>query len=357
MANRTDLSEVDVLVVGMGPGGGAAARAASAGLRVLGIEKKKVIGEPVQCAEFIPMPMGRYARADGVLLQRIEGMKSFLPSGAVESSAFPGYMVDRKAFDQALAAQAIEAGAEVWTQSRLIAFEADDVALIARGDARERVRFRVVIAADGPHSTVAELLGLPRLATVNTRQYTVPLRKPYVDTDIWLSDAFPGGYGWLFPKGSRANLGLGADKRFEDNLKAPLEQLHAQLVADGLVGEEIYYRTGGAIPVGGMRARLVHGKTMFVGDAAGLTHPITGGGISAAVVSGERAGQAAVEFCVRADDDALADFEEDMRDQFEATLARAVERRRFLEGHWRTPQAGQDPVMRRGWIAFPEYFA
>lgn len=358
MANRADRIEVDVLVVGMGPGGGAAAsRAASAGLRVLAIDKKKVVGEPVQCAEFIPMPMGRYARGEGVLLQRIEGMKSYLPSGTVESSAFPGYMVDRKAFDQALAKQAQAAGAEIWTQARLTALTAEDTAIVTRPGAEIEVRFQVAIAADGPHSQVADMLGLPRLATVNTRQYTVPLRRPYADTDIWLSDAFPGGYGWLFPKGERANLGLGADKRYEDNLKAPLEQLHAQLVADGLVGEDIHYRTGGAIPVGGMRERLVHGRMMFVGDAAGLTHPITGGGIAAAVVSGDRAGQAASEFCADKDRSVLDDFEEDMRDQFEATLVRAVERRRFLAAIWRTPKAAEDASMRRGWIAFPEYFA
>ena len=49
---------VDVLVIGLGPAGSAAAiAAASAGLSVLAIERKQQIGVPVQCAEYIPLPI------------------------------------------------------------------------------------------------------------------------------------------------------------------------------------------------------------------------------------------------------------------------------------------------------------
>ena len=352
------MKRVQVLVVGLGPGGASAARiAAQAGLEVLGVDRNRKVGEPVQCAEFIPMPMGAYAKAEGVLYQRIIGMKSILPSGERHSSEFPGYMIDRARFDQAIAEQAEQAGALLWTHTRLTDLDTKArVATLKRGDEDVEVAYEVLVAADGPHSPVAAQMKLPPLKVVQTRQYTVPLLKPYVDTDIWLSDDFPGGYAWLFPKGGLANLGLGADKRFEDNLKEPLESLHRQLVREGLVGEEILYRTGGAIPVGGLREFLVVGHCLFVGDAAGLTHPITGGGISAAVVSGERAGQAAAEYLGGAED-AFEDYEEDVRDQFETTIARAVERRLYLEQHWRTVAANEDATMRRGWIAFDEYFS
>ncbi|MHB8257730.1 MAG: geranylgeranyl reductase family protein [Acidiferrobacterales bacterium] len=351
---------VDVLVVGLGPGGAAAAgRAAAAGARVLAIERKKRIGEPVQCAEFIPAPLGRWAQDAGVLRQPIEGMKSFLPSGASEQSPFPGLMVDRARFDRALARRAREAGAEILTGVRLTGLDAcarTAVLRLADGTSAT-VTYRALIAADGPHSPVAHQAGLPALPVVHTRQYTVELLQPYADTDIWLSDEFPGGYGWLFPKGPVANLGIGADRHFEDDLKAPLDRLHARLVARGLVGGAILSRTGGAIPVGGMRARLVVDSILFVGDAAGLTHPITGAGIAAAVESGECAGRAAARFARSGEEAVLAGYDEDMRDQYGATLERAAARRRDLERHWRTPSAQDDRTMRRGWIAFPEYFA
>lgn len=355
---------VDVLIVGLGPAGGAAAAAAArAGLNVFAIDKKRRVGEPVQCAEFVPLPLGKFTQADGVSIQRIAAMKSFLPSGAVHESAFPGVMIDRAAFDRALTAQAQQWGAAVHSDTRIVALDlARRCATVATQEATgqrrlSEINYRVLIAADGPHSAVADLLKLAPLATVNTRQYTVPLLKPYGDTDVWLTDDFPGGYAWLFPKGAAANLGVGIDKRFADDMKTPLDGLHAQLVERGIVGREIRRRTGGAIPVGGLRVSLVQDTVMFVGDAAGLTHPISGAGIGAAVVSGERAAGAAREFIRNGDANALANFEQDMRDQFEATLTRAVARREQLACAWRTPQAYTDSPMRRGWIAFPEYFA
>ncbi|MHB8455786.1 MAG: geranylgeranyl reductase family protein [Acidiferrobacterales bacterium] len=351
---------VDVLIIGLGPGGGAGAyQAAAAGVSVLAIDRKKRIGEPVQCAEFIPMPLGRFARDEGVLLQNIEGMKSYLPSGAVAQSPFPGLMVDRAQFDRALAARADAAGAEIITETRLVALNvsAQSATLEQANGLKMEVAYKVLIASDGPHSPVARLAGLSALPVVHTRQYTVSLRQPYADTDIWLSDDFPGGYAWLFPKSPLANLGVGADPRFESDLKTPLDRLHAHLVAEGLVGREILYRTGGDIPVGGMRESLVFGNILFVGDAAGLTHPITGGGIAAAVESGESAGRAAARFVRDGDTRLLAGYDEDMRDQYEATLTRALVRRQDLESQWRTPAAADDRAMRRGWIAFHEYFA
>lgn len=349
--------QADVLVVGLGPGGSSAALgAAAAGARVIAVERRKEIGVPVQCAEFVPLPMGKHALASGVFQQRVAGMTTILPSGERVVSDFPGIMIDRAKFDQALARQAAEAGATELLETSLDAVDArESIATVTSGSERLAIRYRVLVAADGPHSRVAQSLGLPRLETVDTRQYTVPLLRRYAHTDIWLSPDYPGGYAWLFPKGNVANLGLGLDTRLVPDLKAPLDALHLQLAGTGLVGMDILGRTGGAIPVGGLRERLVVGNALFVGDAAGLTHPITGAGIAAAVISGEAAG-ASIARLLDGERDALADYEEDVRDQFQSTIDRAVARRRALLRHWAQPEAHSDALHRRGWIAFPEYF-
>lgn len=349
---------VDVLVVGLGPAGGAAALAAAArGLRVAAVEKRKEIGVPVQCAEFIPLPLGVHARSPGVLAQRITGMRSVLPSGAEARTAFQGWMVDRAAFDQALARQAENSGATLHLRSRLEKLNPEESTALVRGaNGSFTIRYRMLVAADGPHSAVAALLGLPALETVRTRQYTVRLCTPCERTDVWLSDRYPGGYAWLFPKGDLANLGVGLDPRCDADLKTPLDALHRRLIGGGRVGAQILFRTGGAIPVGGLRARLVCGNIVFAGDAAGLTHPITGAGIAAAVVSGTRAGEAAHAFIGEGKPKALADYEEDIRDLFEPSIARALRRRRELQAAWRRRMAGDDATQRRGWIAFDEYF-
>ncbi|MHB8253658.1 MAG: geranylgeranyl reductase family protein [Acidiferrobacter sp.] len=347
----------DVLVVGLGPGGAsAAAMAARAGLSVLAVDKRRKLGEPVQCAEFVPLPMGRYAKP--ALVQGITGMRSVLPSGACEQSHFPGLMVDRARFDQALATEAAKAGALLRVQTSLKSLDENACVAVLRGPdgGTEQAQYRVLIAADGPHSLVARSVGLTPLQTVETRQYRLALLRPYTDTDIWLSDEYPGGYGWLFPKGDVANVGIGADLNLVPDLKGPLERLCAALAEEGMVGRTVLSRTGGAIPVGGMRASLVHGNILFVGDAAGLTHPITGAGIASAVVSGERAGLAAAEW-IGGNAHALESFAEDMRDEFEDSLTRAVARRRWLMERWHTPDAHLDATHKRGWIAFREYFA
>lgn len=349
---------VDVLVIGLGPAGGAAAAAAAKrGLRVAAIEKRKAVGVPVQCAEFIPLPLARHAQAQGVPAQRITGMRSVLPSGAASATPFQGLMVDRAAFDLALARQAAEAGAMLHVDTRLEALRAGDSTAVVRGaDGAFAIRYRIVIAADGPHSTAARLLGLPALGIVNTRQYTVRLLHPGAATDIWLSDRYPGGYAWLFPKGEHANLGVGMDPGCASDMKTPLDALHGRLAREGRLGREILARTGGAIPVGGLRERLAVRNVVFAGDAAGLTHPITGAGIAAAVISGERAGEAAYALLGTGNPRALDEYDEDMRDQFEETLARGLARRRELERAWRERGAGTDAVQRRGWIAFEEYY-
>ncbi|MBR4747162.1 MAG: FAD-dependent monooxygenase, partial [Desulfovibrio sp.] len=50
----------EALVVGAGPAGASAAKAmAQAGIDVLVLERRKVIGRPVRCAEYIPAPLAR----------------------------------------------------------------------------------------------------------------------------------------------------------------------------------------------------------------------------------------------------------------------------------------------------------
>lgn len=349
--------DCDVLVVGLGPGGGAAAAvAAAAGLRVIAIDRKPAIGTPVQCAEFIPLPLSRYALAAGVLAQRITGMKSRLPSGTAVDTPFTGLMIDRAAFDRALAQTAEAAGAALHAVHSLLALDHEQrTAQIKGPDGVWVTTYRVLVAADGPHSTVARLLGLPPLQTVNTRQYTVPLLRPFNDTDIWLSPAYPGGYAWLFPKGGHANLGLGMDGRIAPDMKAPLDALHHALVDEGRIGAEILARTGGAIPVGGLRKPLVVDAALFVGDAAGLTHPVSGAGIAAAVISGEAAAAAARAY-IGGEAGALAAYASDMAEQYGESLARAVMRRAELARIWNTAAAAADACHRRGWIAFNEYY-
>ena len=107
----------DILVVGTGPAGSSAAqKAAESGKKVLLIDRKHVVGEPVRCAEFIPKQLlGVLECSREFIVQSVKNMKSYLPDGSFTETPSPGLIIDRNVFDQILASKAVEAGAEIWT--------------------------------------------------------------------------------------------------------------------------------------------------------------------------------------------------------------------------------------------------
>lgn len=356
-------ADADVLVVGLGPAGACAARAAaSAGLRVIGIDRKAEAGIPVQCAEFVPAMIGQNVAALGKsAVQSIHGMSTFIEAEPPHrKEPFPGAMIDRAAFDAALVEEARTAGAWIWHGLSLRSVEPNGTARLSDGSA---LTARVMVGADGPHSRVGAAIGRVNTEICETRQITVPLTEPFAETDIFFSQRLPGGYAWLFPKGEVANLGLGAGPELRARFKPLLDSLHARLVEQGRVGAGVLGYTGGAIPAGGMLhpvGRLGGTLVLLAGDAAGLANPITGAGISAAVVSGRLAGEAAarhVALDADADTEAGSNYAEELEDLFKASLDRALARRRALLATHARQGYLTSSDFQRAWIAFPQYWA
>ncbi len=337
----------DVVVLGLGPAGAAAAAAAARrGCKVIALERKREAGVPVQCAEFVPALIGiEVAGVAGAVRQRIEAMATFVEDEAADlQSNFPGQMLDRAAFDALLAAQAARAGAQLRFSTAVRKVGRDGRVQLADGGS---IAARVVIGADGPRSRAGQAIGSVNAEMVETRQLSVALTRPHAATDIFLSAAIPGGYGWLFPKDATANLGAGVSPAHKARLKSIVARLHASLVSAGRVGKQVLSRTGGLIPVGGLLApwgRLGQTLVLLAGDAAGLANPVTGAGIAAAVFSGRLAGETAAG-------GSPEDYRGELEDVFGAALDRALRRRReLLEA-----KPGKS-ALRRAWIAYPEYW-
>lgn len=346
------LGVIDVLVIGLGPAGARAAfAAASRSKRVVAVDRKREAGVPVQCAELVPALIDSGIDLGACVRQRIDAMETFVEGEAPDRTApFPGNMLDRAAFDAALVAEAAQAGADCrfGVTARGIARDG----AVALSDGSSLVP-RIVVGADGPRSIAGRAIGQVNRALVETRQVTVPLASPHSATDIFLSAAIPGGYGWLFPKGDVANVGAGVAPAQKHLLKEIVASLHARLVGEGRVGSQILARTGGAIPVGGAlvpRGCLGNVPVLLAGDAAGLANPVTGAGIAAAVQSGALAGEAAALF-LEGHASALTDYEDELDALFGAALVRALHRREELLRSAPSPAA-----LRRSWIAYPEYW-
>ncbi len=349
----------DVVVVGVGPAGSrAAATAAAAGLDVVALERRKTAGTPVQCAEFVPSLIEHdVPRVRTVTEQKVTRMLTFVGAHQPEvTDHFHGLMIDRGAFDRMLAHEAAWNGAECRYGETVMSVDVDGTLTTSSG---ARIRPRVLIGADGPHSRVGMAIGEINRDLVDTRQVTVPLILPHDATDIFLSPDYHGGYAWLFPKGAVANIGLGVAVEARRTLKPMLAALCEKLADQRRIGTRAFALTGGAIPVGGrLRSvgRLGRTAVLLAGDAAGLTNPVTGAGIASAVQSGALAGRAAADFlgdCAGA----INDYEEELGDIFDAALNRALRRRREVVACYADGGRPDARALSDGWIASPQYWA
>jgi len=353
------IADTDVLVVGLGPAGSRAARAAALnGLSVLAVDRRSRPGFPVQCAEFIPAMMGQeIVGLDEVTRQKIDTMATYVEAELPDlTENFRGRMVDRGEFDRVLVDAARDAGADCRFGVQLSNLGADGIATLSDG---LTVRPRAIVGADGPRSPVGQAIGSVNLEIVETRQIAVPLLAPHAATDIFLSAAIIGGYAWLFPRGEIANIGLGVAPAARKRLKPLLEKLHATLVAEGRVGRGVLNYTGGAIPVGGMLdpvGALGRVPVLLAGDAAGLANPVSGAGINAAVLSGNLAGEAVTSW-LAGDAEALDEYRDELEALFGASIGRALRRRRTVMLYYESGEGPTPADLRGGWIAYPEYWA
>ncbi len=346
----------DVIVVGAGPAGTSAALPlARAGRRVLILERRRKVGLPVQCAEYIPYALvGEVGAPVAAVAQRVDSLRTFIEGKLAAENHWPGAVLHRSLFDQHLAAQAVSAGAALWTGCRVQAVDGCAVSVRREGSVA-RLTARVIVGADGPVSISARSAGCPHEDFVYGLQVEAPLQTRLDHTEVHFRPEFLGGYAWVFPKETSANVGVGVTGSAANSLPRLLHAFLADLRAGGVVMEgPTRKRTGGMIPVGGPPARTAFEHLLLAGDAAGQTDPITGSGIPAAVHCGQLAGQAICRALAANDPGRIREYEEEWREDLSRSLGRALERRRTQCSEWN--QGSFEQLIQRTWIAFPEYY-
>ena len=343
----------DVLVVGAGPAGSSAAReAASRGASVIVVERRGVIGVPVQCAEYIPAPLlGELCPGRGFIVQPVKGMRTFLNGRLLQQISAPGFTIRRDVFDRMLASEAEKSGARILLSTAAVSREDGEVILREKGASLSRVRPRVIIGADGPRSKVAGWIACGNTDLIPAVQVRVALDHPMEFAELFLDSRIYGGYGWLFPKGKEANVGVAMkDRGSGGKIGGVLPDLLAWLAGEGKIKGRPLDIVAGWAPAKTSRA-IRAGNILLAGDAAGHTHPITGAGIPQAVIGGRMAGKWAAYAVERGDMGNLAEYESEWRELFGETLEKASSRRRLLERNWDK----LDQVIKYCWVTFKEY--
>ena len=311
----------DAVVIGGGPAGATAATdLAARGRSVLLIDRA---GRIKPCGGAIPPRLiADFEIPDHLLVARISSARMVSPADRrVDMPIVGGYvgMVDREVFDEWLRERAAGAGA-VRCEGTFERLSRDDDGVsqvhfrpagrAEKGDSKT-VRARTVIGADGARSAVARqaVPGAGRIRYVFA--YHEIVRSPAAThssfdgqrCDVYYRGSLsPDFYGWVFPHGDRASVGVGsANKGF--SLRGAVAGLRE---AAGLADVETIRREGAPIPLRPMR-RWDNGRdVVLAGDAAGVVAPASGEGIYYAMCGGRLAAAAADKFLATGDTRALA---------------------------------------------------
>ena len=299
---RTELR--DVVIVGAGPAGAAAALGAlqawpSASVLLLDrtdFPRDKSCGDGV--APHVLDELVRLGAADVVehLLAAHPPVRTLeLALGelsVVRQMRRPALVVPRTELDARLVDAAVRAGAELRRHRVRSVRVADDEVVLD-----EQIRARVVIAADGARSTVRRAVGgahAGRMA-LGLRAYA-PTGPGRQDRQvIRFGEERQPSYAWSFDRGDGwSNIGYG--EVLSPNHPAPTQVLMRERLEALLPGATDGAKAwrGHHLPLSSARWGQPDGPVLFVGDAAGLVNPMTGEGIYYAVATGGIAGRVAV---------------------------------------------------------------
>ncbi|MGQ9468319.1 MAG: LAGLIDADG family homing endonuclease [Nitrososphaerales archaeon] len=165
----------DAIVVGAGPAGSSVARRATElGVKVLIIDRKRDIGYPIQCGEFLPaidefpkiLPRAKRAEKlfnlpEWVISNSCSRIAVLGPSKKIHEFKFSSKILDRSRFDKWLVMNATKAGAELWTCCNAISAENDGKEVLVKKEGKIlRLKTDVLVAADGPSSKMAKSIEL-----------------------------------------------------------------------------------------------------------------------------------------------------------------------------------------------------
>ena len=304
------------------------------------LEEHAVIGEPVDCSGVIGTEA--FDRLDfprETIRDHLKALEFVSPSGrrvAFHPQRTLAYIVDRAAFDRALAERARGAGSTIVTNARVMAVEpASDgvqVSLDHGGDPVE-VWAQAVVLAGGPRYRFQQQLGMGTPTKyLRTIQGEVEVPRGGIPQMFLGSRVAPGSFAWWLPvksdHGYRAKVGVSAVGDSQRAFQAFLDLLQDQ----GYLDRNDVPSRAWMIPIAPLPTTYSH-RVVAVGDAAGQTKPTTGGGLyygslcakiaAEVLVEGFRCGDLSAAF--------LARYEARWRQVLSRELATAHRFRRMFE--------------------------
>jgi len=295
--------QYDVVIVGAGPSGATAAEdLARSGHKVAFIDRD---GRIKPCGGAVPPRLIEdFFIPEEQIVAKVNTARMISPTGRqVDIPIENGFvgMVDREHFDEFLRNRATEAGAHRYIGTfTKIERDADGTHVVYRdkvsGNAM-KLKTKLVIGADGARSNVARteikdgekipyVIAYHEIIEAPERNLTYDPARCDVIYDGKISPDF---YGWVFPHGQQASVGMGSMIKSVDVKKATAD-LRA---ASGLTDCKTIRKEGAPIPLKPLDCWDNGKDVVLAGDAAGVVAPSSGEGIYYAMVGGRVAATAA----------------------------------------------------------------
>jgi len=293
----------DVVVIGGGPSGATAAEDLARSNRKVALLDRE--GRIKPCGGAIPPRLiADFDIPDDQLVAKVNTARMISPTGRrVDIPIENGFvgMVDREDFDEFLRARAARAGATRLTGTYQRIERADGTTTVVYRDKtsgeERRLDTKLVIGADGARSNVArtEVPGGDRIPYVIAYHEIIEAPGAVGEYDPARCDVVydgaisPDFYGWVFPHGKSASVGMGSMVKGVDLKKATADLR----LASGLAECRTIRREGAPIPLKPLDRWDNGHDVVLAGDAAGVVAPSSGEGIYYAMVGGRVAATAA----------------------------------------------------------------
>ncbi|MGB2814219.1 MAG: NAD(P)/FAD-dependent oxidoreductase [Dehalococcoidales bacterium] len=272
----------DVIVIGGGPAGSRTAyMLARQGWKAVVLEKGSGVGEKLSCTGIVGQECVRiFDIDDSVILRKVKSARLFSPSGKmlyIKREEYQASILDRAAFDIAMARRAQNAGAQYLFDSAVhdMRMTREGVEVYRRKQGGSLIA-RAVVIASGYGTRLTEVMRLGKTNDfVAGAQIEVPAKEADEVEVYFGREKAPGFFGWLVPTADgKARVGLLARRAPDEYLKKLLDLLASQGKIVPGEGKPSY----DAIPLKALR-RTYGDRVLAVGDAAGQVKPTTGGGI------------------------------------------------------------------------------
>lgn len=305
----------DLIIVGGGPSGASAGRAAGkAGISTLLLEKEhfpryKPCGGALSpyalsCLDF---KLPEYLIERDIPKMRVHFRE--LHTERQKDYRF-AQLVSRKYFDNFLLDKARETGIDIHLGEKVLGYEERE-GYVEVNTFRNTYLAKFVLIAEGSKGVLKYKV---RPRRDRRTEYDLALVSEIPEKDDIIRDRLPdlidiyfgvspGGYGWIFPHAGYYSVGIVGTA---EHLKHPGMVMHDFLQANGFSGN--FQVHSHIIPVGGIKRKTVSSRVLLSGDAAGFVDAFIGEGISYAIRSGQLAAEKVAELVLY--DRKLSDLKE-----------------------------------------------